>query len=289
MKKIRIVSPGKAIESKHIDFAEGYLRSKGFDVSVGIYAKGSYNYFSGTDAERHLDMQEALDAQDVDAIICSRGGYGAVRIVDKLDFRRFLRYPKLLFGFSDITVFHNRMNRMGYESVHSTAPLNFEENTEEALQSLVNVVEGIENAYKIPAHSLNKSGEVKEKIVGGNLSVLCSLLGTDDELKTKGKILFIEDIGEAVYSVDRMMWQLKKAGKLKGLSGLIVGSFTNVKDSEKPFGKSAEEVISDAVEEYDYPICFNFPAGHLNDNRAIILGKDAQLSVTDSGSSFTQK
>lgn len=288
MKRIHIVSPAKAIDSKHIDFAEGFLRSKGYEVTVGKYARGQHHYFSGTDAERLEDMQNALDDPEVDAILCSRGGYGSVRIVDEIDFAPFLRHPKLIFGYSDITVFHNRMYRMGFHSVHSTAPLNFEENSEEALQSLVNVLEGLENEYTIPAHSLNREGEIKEKVVGGNLSILCSLIGTDDELKTKSKILFIEEVGEAVYAIDRMMWQLKKAKLLKGLDGLIVGGITAVKDSEVPFGKTAEKVIKDAVAEYDYPVCFGFPAGHIHDNRAIILGKEVKLTVTSTGVTFKQ-
>lgn len=288
MKKIRIVSPAKSIDSKHIDFAEGFLRSKGYEVTVSDHARGQHHYFSGTDAERRHDLQQALDDPEIDVILCSRGGYGSVRIVDLLDYSMFLRHPKWVFGYSDITVFHNRMNRMGFHSVHSTAPLNFEENTEEALQSLVNAIEEVENEYNIPAHSLNREGEVKEKVVGGNLSILCSLIGTDDELKTKNRILFIEEIGEAVYAIDRMMWQLKKAKLLKGLDGLIVGGITGIKDSEVPYGKTAEEVIREAVEEYDYPVCFGFPAGHINDNRALILGKQAKLTVGSSGATFKQ-
>ncbi|UKN00607.1 LD-carboxypeptidase [Paracrocinitomix mangrovi] len=286
--KIKIVSPAKHIDAKRIDFAEGFLRSKGFTVEVSAHAKGQHNYFSGTDEERLHDLQDALDDETVDVILCSRGGYGTVRIIDQLDFRQFLRYPKKVLGYSDITVLHNRLNRMGYESVHCTAPLNFEENTDEALDSLLKVITNQTNSYHVPAHSLNRSGMIEEKIVGGNLSILCSLLGTDDELNTKGKILFIEDIGEAIYSVDRMMHQLKKAKVLKGLAGLLVGGMTNVKDSEIPFGKTVDEVIREAVEEYDYPVCFNFPAGHINDNRAIIFGKEASLAVSDAGSIFKQ-
>lgn len=288
MKKIRIISPAKSIDPKHIDFAQGFLSSKGYDVEIGAHAKGEHNYFSGTDEERLADLQDALDDETVDVILCSRGGYGTVRIIDQVEFRGYLRHPKLICGYSDITVLHNRMNRMGYSSAHTTAPLNFEENTPRALESLLNVIEEKSNEYTLPAHSLNRSGQISEKVVGGNLSILCSLLGTDDELDCKGKVLFIEEIGEAVYSIDRMMWQLKKAKVLKGLDGLIVGGITGVKDSAVPYGKTAEEVIREAVEEYDYPLCFNFPAGHIDDNCAIHLGKKANLQVTDSGSVFKQ-
>lgn len=288
MKKIRIVSPAKAIDERHIDFAEGFLRSKGFEVEVGRFAKGRHHYFSGTDEERILDMQEALDAPDVDVILCSRGGYGSVRIIDELDFRGFLRNPKLILGYSDITVFHNRLVRMGYESVHCTAPLNFEDNTQAALDSMVKILNEESVEYTISAHSLNRSGQLKEKIVGGNLSVFCGLIGTDDEVDAKGKVLFIEEVGEAIYEIDRMMYQLKKSKILKGLDGLIVGGMTNLKDSEVPFGQTVDAIIREAVEEYDYPLCFNFPAGHIPDNRAIVFGKLARLQVTDSGAIFKQ-
>jgi muramoyltetrapeptide carboxypeptidase len=288
VKKIRIVSPAKAIDSRQIDFALGYLKSRGFEVSIGAHAKGEHHYFSGTKEERRQDMQDALDDNDVDVIICSRGGYGSVQIIDELDYREFLRHPKLIVGYSDITVFHNRMIRMGYFSVHATSPLNFEDNTGEAMESLIKVLEDTENEYKIPNHSLNREGEARERMIGGNLSIICSLIGTEDELKTKNRILFIEEVGEAVYSIDRMMRQLKLAKMLKGLSGLVVGSITEVKESKPPFGKSAEEVIKEAVAEYDFPVCFGFPAGHMNDNRAIILGKDAKLTVSQSGSIFLQ-
>lgn len=286
--KIKIVSPGKFIDPKLIDFAEGWLKSKGFEVEVGEHAKGQHNYFSGTDEERLADMQEALNDPEVDAILCARGGYGSIRIIEDLDFRPFLRHPKMIFGYSDITVFHARMQRMGFESVHSTTPLDFEENTEGSLQSLINALEGKSNEYNLPAHSLNRSGQLKKKIVGGNLSIITSLIGTRDEIETKGRILFIEDVGEAIYEIDRMLWTLKKARVLKGLDGLIVGGMTKMKDSETPFGKTVDELIREAVEEYEYPLCFNFPAGHMDDNRAIILGKEARLAVTDSGSLFKQ-
>lgn len=288
-KKIRIVSPGKAIDDAKIDFAEGYLRSKGYEVSIGEHARGQHMYFSGTEVERLEDMQTALNDENLDVIICSRGGYGAIHLVDKLDYRKYLWNPKMIVGYSDITVFHNRMSRMGFESVHATAPLNFEENTTEALDSLINVIDGNEIEYNIPNHSLNRHGEVTEKVVGGNLSILCSLIGTHDELRTRNRILFIEEIGEPVYKIDRMMRQLKNAKLLSRLDGLIVGGISNVKDSEPPYGATAEEVIKEAVEEYDYPVCFGFPAGHINDNRALVLGRDAKLSVSKTGAIFNQK
>lgn len=288
-KKIRIISPGKSIDPKHLDFAEGYLRSKGYEVSLGIHAAGQFNYFSGTEEERLQDFQEAIDDEELDVVLCSRGGYGCIHLVDQIDFRKYLYYPKLIVGYSDITVFHNRMSRMGYESIHGTAPLNFEENTAEALDSLIKLIEGDEIEYDIPNHSLNREGEVTEKIVGGNLAILCSMIGTHDELRTRNRILFIEEIGEPVYKIDRMMRQLKNAKLLSRLDGLIVGGITNVKDSSPTYGKTAEQVIRDVVEEYNYPVCFGFPAGHINDNRAIMFGREAKLLVSKTGAIFKQK
>lgn len=289
MKKIRIVSPAKSINKKHIDFAQNWFDDGLYEVEVGENAAGEHHYFSGTDDERLSDFQNALNDEVGGLILCSRGGYGSVRILDRLKWSLFLRHPKLICGYSDVTVFHNRMNRMGYPSLHCTAPLNFEENTPEALESLRIAVFGGTNTYEFQAHELNRTGVAEDEIVGGNLAILSTLCGTDDDLDTDGKILFIEDVGEAIYAIDRMMWQLKKADKFRKLEGLIVGGMTNMKDSDVPFGKTVEQVIAESVSEYEFPVCFNFPAGHINDNRAILLGAKARLEVTRSGSTFTQK
>ena len=288
MKKIRIISPAKSIDKKHIDFAKDWLEKKGFEVSVGKYATGQFHYFSGSDAERLYDMQEAINEPSIDFILCSRGGYGSVRFINQLDWTKFKKHPKLILGYSDVTVFHNCINKMGFLSVHSTAPLNFENNTTEALNSLVNILTDEKNTYSFHAHKLNRFGEIEAEIVGGNLAIINSLLGTDDDLDTKNKILFIEDIGEAIYAIDRMMWSLKKSRKLENLAGLIVGGMTGLRDSEIPFGKSVEELIREAVDEFDYPICFNFPAGHIDDNRSIIFGQKARLLVNTNGAEFIQ-
>jgi muramoyltetrapeptide carboxypeptidase len=287
VKKIRIVSPAKSIEGNLIDSARNLLESQGFEMSIGEHAKGEHHYFSGSDNDRLFDMQAALD-EDVDVILCARGGYGAVRIVDRLDWSKFLKRPKLVAGYSDVTVFHNRMNRMGYSSIHCTAPLNFQQNSRAALASLQTILNGGKNSYEIVGHEFNRPGEVEAEIVGGNLAIISTLCGTDDELMTKGKILFIEDIGEAVYAIDRMMWQLQKAGKLHHLKGLIIGGMTAMKDSAVPFGKSVEALIRESVEQYEFPVCFNFPAGHIDDNRAILFGAKARLSVREENSTFSQ-
>lgn len=289
MKKIRIVSPAKSIDPALIEYAKNWFTDAQYEVEVGKYAAGSHNYFSGTDEERLFDFQSALNDEEGGIILCSRGGYGSVRILDQLNWSKFLRYPKLICGYSDVTVFHNKMNRMGYPSLHCSAPLNFKDNSEEALNSLQTAIKGGTNSYEFENDKHNRIGTIEAEIVGGNLAILSTLCGTDDELDTDGKILFIEDIGEAIYSIDRMMWQLKKAGKLKKLDALIIGGMTNTKDSEVPFGKTATEVIAESVSEYDFPVAFNFPAGHINDNRAILFGAKARLEVANSGSTFTQK
>jgi len=288
VKSIRIVSPAKAIDIKHLDFAIEFLTSKGYEVELSKFAAGSVNYFSGTDEERLADFQSAVNDESIDVILCSRGGYGAVRIVDSVDFSALKKSPKLIIGYSDITVFHSALNRLDIESVHATVPLNFEENTTESLQSFFNVLSSSENRYEIESHSLNRQGKSKAPVVGGNLAVLASLIGTNSDISMDGKILFFEDIGEAVYAIDRMMWTLKKSGKLDKLAGLIVGRMTQMKDSEIPFGKSVEEVIRASVEDYEYPLCFNFPAGHIDDNRAIIFGREASLNVGGEGVEFLQ-
>lgn len=287
MKKIKIVSPAKSIDKKHLDFARDFLVSNGYEVSISEFADGNHHYFSGTDSERLSDLQGAIDS-DADIILCSRGGYGSVRIIDEIDWTNFYKKPKLICGYSDITVLHNRMNKMGFSSAHCTAPLNFQENSAESLSSLMNLFSKESNLYNFPGDSLNRIGAAKGVVVGGNLAIISTLSGTNDDLITEGKILFIEDIGEAIYSIDRMMWQLKKSGKLSGLKALIVGGMTDMKDSEIPFGKDVNQVIREAVEGYKYPVCFNFPAGHILDNRAILLGVNAELRVSENGTSFVQ-
>lgn len=289
MKKIRIVSPAKYIDQLPVDFATDFLVEKGFDVEIGTYALGQDHYFSGTIEERLSDFQFALDDPSVDIILCSRGGYGAVQLIDRLDFSAFLESPKLIVGYSDITVFHNHINsNFNLSTVHATGPLNFAENTAAALESLINVFKGLPNVYEIDPHTLNQTGTVTAPLTGGNLAIIYSLLGTNSDADFRGKILFIEEIGEAIYAIDRMFYALKKAGKLDQITGLMVGGLTHIKDSEIPYGLSVDEVIKRHVASLNIPVCFNFPAGHINDNRALIMGKKATLSVQTDRVTFEQ-
>lgn len=278
-KKIRILSPAKAISADLIDNATKLLTEAGHEVTVGKYATGTNQYFSGTEQERLVDFQNAIDDSEIDVILCARGGYGCIQIVDDIDFSALRSQPKQIIGFSDVTIFHLHCHKLGLPTVHATMPLNFADNTEKSIQSLLNAIDNKRNKYELFPHALNKPGIAKGEIIGGNLAIIQTLIGTNSDCDFTDKILFIEDVSEYVYTIDRMLWSLKKAGKLKDLAGLIVGGMTGIKDTEVPFGKTVHEVILKHVEDFHYPVCFDFPAGHLSDNRAISFGKSSVLRV----------
>jgi muramoyltetrapeptide carboxypeptidase len=279
---IRIVSPAKAIEPSYVDFAQNYLESKGYRVLLGKHTLGRSNYLSGTDAERMSDMQDALDDPDCRAILCARGGYGSIRIVDKLNWAGFLRQPKWLIGFSDITIFHSQIQVFGLPSIHATMPLNFRCNTDAALQSLLAALEGKDLKYSYPiASGYFKPGIAQGRLIGGNLAVLHSLLGTLKIPDFRNAILFIEDVGEYLYAIDRMLYSLELAGVFDKISGLIIGGMTNIMDTNPPLGLNIEEIIREKTWFRNFPVCMNFPAGHLEDNHALILGHQAILKVDE--------
>ena len=224
-------------------------------------------------------LQYMLDNEDIKAILCVRGGYGTVRIIDKINFSQFQKKSKWLAGFSDITVLHSQIHKLNIASLHSTMPVSFSSNTTAAIESLKDALFGNNISIETDSHPLNRNGQAKGQIVGGNLSILYSLIGSPSDLNTDGKILFIEDLDEYLYHIDRMMMNLKRSGKLSNLRGLIVGGMTKMNDNTIPFGKDAESIIKDAVSEYNYPICFGFPAGHVSDNRTLKLGQIAHLKV----------
>jgi muramoyltetrapeptide carboxypeptidase len=278
---IAIVAPAKAIEETHIIFAKSLFESRGYRVQIGEHCLGNHNYFSGTDLERASDLQNALDNPEVKAIICARGGYGCVRILDHLQWAGFIRDPKWLVGFSDVTVLHQHLGKLELPSIHASMPLNFKENTPQAIDSLFDALEGKQLHYKIPAHPQNKHGEVTGKLVGGNLSILYSLLGTDDCIDYSDCILFIEDLAEQLYHIDRMFYAFAKAGILDKIKGLIVGGMTDLKDTAVPFGQDIYELILTHFNYRSIPIVFDFPAGHINDNRALIIGAEVKLTVAE--------
>jgi muramoyltetrapeptide carboxypeptidase len=277
---ISIIAPAKAIEKQYIDFAVTYFESHGFKVLLGHNVSGRHNYFSGTDEERLSDFQQALDNPDVKAIICARGGYGAIRILDRINWAVQLREPKWIVGFSDITIFHQRMLRFGIESIHGSMPLNFMSNSKESFDTLMCALTKKEYSIECEYNENNKLGNCQGNLVGGNLSILYSLLGTDDEIDYTGCILFIEDIGEQLYSLDRMLFSFKKAGILDRVSGLIIGGMTSLSDTNPPSGLILEQIILQHFEYSKTPVCFGFPAGHVDDNRALVFGKTVELNVS---------
>ncbi len=277
--KIAIVSPARFISEEDLAYSLQYLSDRGF---VPVYDERLFavsDQFAGDDDLRASVLQSYLDNPDIDAILCARGGYGTIRIIDRLNFDKFALKPKWIIGYSDITVLHAKIQSLGHESIHATMPINFRDNTEDALNSLIDALTSQTLHYEIKNSPLNIQGETEAEIVGGNISVLYSMLGSDIFPDTKGKILFLEDLDEYLYHIDRMMFAFDRAGKLDGIKGLVVGGLTKMHDNNIPFGKTAEEIILERVAGKGIPVCFDFPAGHIDDNRAIILGRKIRLSI----------
>ena len=281
--KIVILAPAKAIDKASVEFAEKLLQKRGFDVVVSEHCLGQHHYFSGTEAERLQDFQRAIDDESVSAIICARGGYGCIQIVDKIQWASFLRQPKWIVGYSDVTVFHQKIQKMGLQSIHATMPLNFKKNSNEAIDSMVGALTGNATSITVPYDYHNKEGYCKGELVGGNLSIIYSLIGTNDQLDFTNKILFIEDLAEQLYNIDRMFYALSKSSVLDKINGLIIGGMTDLKDTEISIGRSYQEIILSHLAYKNIPVCFNFPAGHIADNRALIFGKNTKLDVSSSG------
>lgn len=280
---IKIVSPAGKIDEKYISLASDWLGEKGFRVEPGKHCTGIYYQYSGTDSERLEDLQSALDDPIVDAIICSRGGYGTIRIIDRLNFTEFLKHPKWVVGFSDITVLHHRIHQLGIKSIHGPMCRMFpdpEEKPSADFLNLIRILSGEKVNYSFPPNNLNRPGKTRGMITGGNLSLIYSLPATPFDIDTTGKILFLEDIGEYLYHIDRMMTSLRLAGKLSSLSGLVIGQFSETKDNDDPFGATLEEIILNAVRDYDFPVCFGFSAGHESPNLPLILGDTYCLDIT---------
>jgi len=277
---VGITCPARKISLEEIQFAIDTLKSWKLKVVLGDTIGKAAHQYAGTDAERSADLQRMLNDTSIKAIFAARGGYGTVRIMDGLNFRIFMDYPKWIIGFSDITYLHTQLNcNIGVETLHATMPISFPTNTADALHSLKNALFGKTLEYEFEAHPLNRQGTMQGEMVGGNLSILYSILGTKTILDSNKKILFLEDLDEYLYHIDRMMMAMKRAGKLKNLAGLVVGGMSDMKDNTIPFGKTAEEIIAEHIAEYDYPVCFNFPSGHIADNKAIFMGRHARIEV----------
>jgi muramoyltetrapeptide carboxypeptidase len=255
----------------------------GYNVKVGkTIGGGSLNYFSGTDQERLDDLQEMMDDDEVKAILCARGGYGTGRIIERIDFRKFKKDPKWIVGYSDITILHSHIYSNYYiATLHApmAGAFNDEGYKNEFVQSLRNALEGKKTKYAAAIHEYNRKGVAIGEVVGGNLALLAHLCGTSSDIKTKGRILFIEDVGEYLYNIDRMFYQLKRNGKFSKLAGLIIGGFTDNKDTERPFGEEVYQIIRNIIEEYEYPVCFDFPVSHTDRNYALKVGMGYKLKV----------
>lgn len=259
------------------------LQEWGYRVKTGVtVGSSSSNYFAGTDDERLADLQQMLDDKHIKAILCARGGYGTGRIIEQVDFKRFRKNPKWIIGFSDVTVLHMHLwSNFTIASLHAPMAAAFNDGAyaNEYVQSLKQALTGVKALYRCMPHPFNRPGKATGKLVGGNLCLLAHLIGTSSDYKTKGKILFMEDVGEYIYSADRFLYQLKRSGKLSHLAGLIIGGFTDSKDTERPFGKSVYEMVHDMVKEYRYPICFDFPVSHNKENYALKTGMKYTLQV----------
>ncbi len=269
------------IEKGYIKRADSLVRALGYIPEYATHLYNQYYIFAGQDSIRFQDLQQALDNPGVKAVWCARGGYGSVRIIDNLNFKKFHKHPKWLIGFSDITVLHSLLHQKGYQSVHAIMPISLTNPNPErqgAIQSLKNFLEGRKLYYEIPPDSLNIQGKARGVVVGGNISLLVSLLGSKYQINPSGKILFLEDTGEYSYSYDRMLYALKNAGYFDRLKGLIVGG-TDVKKDDDFIGETVKQMILKHTKNKGYPVIFNFPAGHVVDNRTIILGKKAKILV----------
>lgn len=284
--KVALAAPARMITTEEMHYGINWLKEMGFVPVYDNRLFAQHYIFAGDDDFRATVFQQYLDDEDIEAIWIARGGYGSIRIIDKLDFTRFLQHPKWVVGFSDSTIFHGKLNCLSVPSLHAPMPFYFANKTLEAKQSLYDALTGKPLRYEFPTHPLNRIGLMEGIIVGGNLSVLYGLISSDTFPNLDGKILFIEEVDEYIYHIDRMMHALKRAGKLHHLKGLIVGGLTQIHDNTHPFGMSVEQVIAESVSEYDFPVCFGFPAGHFDDNRAMFFGMQSIIKITAKSSVF---
>jgi muramoyltetrapeptide carboxypeptidase len=277
---VAIVSTARKVFEKELIPALSILKNWKLNVVLGTSIEAEEHQFAGNDKLRASDFQEMLDNPKIKAIWCARGGYGTIRMLDLLDFSNFKNNPKWIIGYSDVTVLHSHLHQLGFETLHAQMPVSIETKTAACIQSLKNSLFGNNNIIIIPSEASNVTGNTKGVVVGGNLSMLYSLCGSSSSISTKGKILFIEDLDEYLYHIDRMLQNLKRNGMLDQLEGLIIGGMTQIHDNDIPFGQSTEEIILSICNDYNYPIVFNFPAGHIKDNRALILGRKAELIIS---------
>lgn len=280
---IYITAPAKAIEPLYIQETIRWIESKGWKALVSEHCLGQHNYFSGTDDERRIDLQYAIDHPEIKAIWCARGGYGSLRIIDQLSWAGMLFQPKWLIGFSDITAFHLKLNNLEIQSIHGAMPFNINTVSASSLDSITHMLKGEPVAYKGICGPKSKKGRAGGICLGGNMSLVYSILGTDDQPDFRDRILFLEDIGESIYSIDRMCQSFRKARIWENISGLIIGQFSNIKQTENEYGMSIEELFLEQVQIRKIPVLFDFPLGHEPYNFAMICGAEMELTINDWG------
>ena len=278
---VGILATARKVDLKSLQPAIKLLENWGLHVVIGKTIGKEENQLAGPDWLRATDFQEMIDNPSIKAIWAAKGGYGTVRIIDRIDFTKFKKKPKWVAGFSDITVLHSHLNNMNIETIHSFMALNAGTANSQVIESLRKALFGEKLEYHIPTHPFNKIGTAKGELVGGNLSVLYSVMGSKSAIDYKDKILFIEDLDEYLYHIDRMMMNLKRNGYFDGVKAVIVGGMSSMNDNEIPWGKDALEIIQDVLKDYKFPIIYNFPAGHIKDNRTLILGKTVSINVND--------
>ena len=280
--KVGIISTAKRIEPQEVEYALNVLKCWGLQPVIGPNAFSSDGFLAGTDAQRSADLQQMLDDTSIKAVFFTRGGYGTMRIIDQIDFTAFKKHPKWLVGYSDITLLHNHVQNFGIETLHAVMLQGYESSTPQSVESVRVALFGESIVYKVSAHSKNRLGDesINGTLVGGNLSMIYAAIGSDSEIDTDDKILFIEDIDEYLYHYDRMLVALKRAGKLAKLKALVVGTLIDIKDSTIPFGRDAYQITLEQTANYNYPVYFGFPAGHSSENLALILGREVTITQT---------
>lgn len=277
---VAILATARKIDASTLQPGIKLLESWGLKVILGKTIGMEQNQLAGADWQRATDFQEMLDNPSVKAIWAAKGGYGTVKIVDRVDFSNFKKNPKWIIGFSDVTVLHSHMNQLGFQTLHAMMAISAPSATTAAKESLRKTLFGEKLSYSIPFHAFNQLGQAKGELVGGNLSVLYSIQGSISEVDLNNKILFLEDLDEYLYHIDRMMTNLKRNGSLKNLKGIIIGGMTSMNDNDIPWGKNALEIIQECVKDLNIPVAYNFPAGHIKDNRALILGAIISFEVS---------
>lgn len=278
---VYLCAPAKAIEEAYVLAAEAWLHSNGLKAIRSKHLIGRHHYFSGTEIERLSDFQEGIDHPTAKAIWSVRGGYGSIQILDGLQWAAFLQAPKWVIGFSDVCVLHHKVQSLGYQSIHGTMALNIDKNTAESKWRLYDIISGNKKSFEFAAVPSNKLGSASGKLIGGNLSIIYSMLATPERYDFDAAILFIEDLAEHLYHIDRMLHALRKCGALHQINGLIVGGMTDLEDTDIPFGQSINDLILSHFQYRNIPICFDFPAGHIDDNHPLILGAQIELKVNE--------